>query len=248
MRLEFSPQMTSNRGIVRTLLPVTLFLIATFNSSITIAGDRVKIRSIDRDFPIAELGNKQWGQGEPVNVRTYWSGKSAKPDEHFAAVLLWSSTGLYVRFAAVQSGPVVISDRPNLESKTMNLWERDVCEIFIAPDRSRPRKYVEFEIAPNGEWIDLAIDFTGSERKTDWNYRSNMESAARIEKDRVVMAMKIPWTAFGVTPKVGDFWLGNLFRCVGRDPDRRYLAWRPTMTEQPNFHVPDAFGELEFAR
>jgi alpha-galactosidase len=75
-----------------------------------------------------------------------------------------------------------------------------------------------------------------------------MESAARIEKGKVVMAMKIPWTAFGVTPKAGDVWLGNLFRCVGKDPTRGYLAWSPTMTANPNFHVPEKFGEFVFQK
>jgi hypothetical protein len=51
-----------------------------------------------------------------------------------------------------------------------------------------------------------------------------------------------------VKPKSGDVWLGNLLRCVGRDPDRGYLAWQPTMTEKPNFHVPEKFGEFEFVR
>jgi hypothetical protein len=38
----------------------------------------------------------------------------------------------------------------------------------------------------------------------------------------------------------------NLCRCVGEDPDRGYLAWRPTHTAEPNFHVPTAFGTIVF--
>ena len=106
----------------------------------------------------------------------------------------------------------------------------------------------EFEVAPTGEWIDLAIDYTGPERKTNWDFRSGMTSAARMEKEKVVMAIKIPWTAFGAAPKPGDVWLGNLFRCVGKDPGRGYLAWRPTMTERANFHVPEKFGEFVFVK
>jgi hypothetical protein len=29
----------------------------------------------------------------------------------------------------------------------------------------QPRMYLEFEVAPTGEWIDLAIDYTGKERR-----------------------------------------------------------------------------------
>jgi hypothetical protein len=128
----------------------------------------------------------------------------------------------------------------------MNLWERDVCEVFMAPDRNEPRRYFEFEIAPTGEWIDLAIDLTSGERLTDWNYRSEIEAGARIENNCVVMSIKIPWTAFGRKPDSGDVWLGNIFRCVGKEPDRGYLAWQPTFTEKPSFHVPKKFGEFVF--
>ena len=56
----------------------------------------------------------------------------------------------------MQYDPLVMSDDPNLASKTLGLWDRDVVEIFIAPDVNEPRRYYEFEAAPNGEWVDLA--------------------------------------------------------------------------------------------
>ena len=126
------------------------------------------------------------------------------------------------------------------------LWDRDVCEIFIAPDNREPRKYFEFEVAPNGEWIDLTIDLTSGTRETGWDYKSGMKSTAKIGKDKVVMAIKVEWKALGKTPKTGDVWLGNLFRCVGKDPTRGYLAWQPTFTKEPAFHVPDKFGKFVF--
>lgn len=208
----------------------------------------VRIVHIEKDFPITHLDNRQWQKAGVTEIGRYWSGETAPVGRQAKARILWSATALYVRFEANQAEPLVISDEPILAKKTLRLWDRDVCEIFIAPNKSEPRKYFEFEIAPNGEWIDLAIDLTSGKRVTDWDYASGMESAARIEKDKVVMAIKIPWKAFGETPKAGDVWLGNLFRCVGKDPDRGYLAWQPTMTETPSFHVPEKFGEFEFIK
>ncbi len=135
-----------------------------------------------------------------------------------------------------------------MKTKTIGLWDRDVCEIFLAPNREEFRKYFEFEIAPNGEWIDLGIHQKPDERITDWDYNSGMKSAARIEKDKVIMAMKIEWKAFGTTPKAGDVWLGNILRAMGAEPNRGYLTWQPTMTEQANFHVPEKFGEFLFEK
>jgi len=207
---------------------------------------KIEISHVKKDFPIAELDNAVWENAEEVLIEKYWSGKAAPKGRHFTAKLLWSDSAFYIRFEANQAEPLVVSKAPNLKSKTKGLWDRDVCEIFVAPNSKEPNKYFEFEIAPNGEWIDLEIHRMSDERKTDLDYQSGMESAAKIEIDKVLMAMKIQWKAFGKTPKVKDIWKGNLFRCVGSGETRGYLAWSPTKTEMPNFHIPEAFGEFEF--
>ena len=38
-----------------------------------------------------------------------------------------------------------------------HLWDRDVAEAFLQPDPSRAHYYREFEVSPNGMWIDLDI-------------------------------------------------------------------------------------------
>ncbi len=210
--------------------------------------DKIKIAHVKNDFSINELNNKSWGKAKNVSIAKYWSGATAPDGRHFKAKLLWSKTALYVRFEANQAEPLIVSDTPNLKSKTKGLWDRDVCEIFLAPDKNEPRKYFEFEIAPNGEWIDLGIYQKPDERITDWDYKSGMQSAAKIEKDKVVMTIKIEWKAFGKQPKAGDIWLGNIFRCVGAGETRGYLAWSPTLTKEASFHVPEKFGEFEFVK
>lgn len=209
---------------------------------------KIIVEYLKNDFPVSEFKNKNWNQGKEIIVNKYWSGEVAPRGRWLKTKILWSKTALYVRFEANQTEPLVISDAPNTRTKTLGLWDRDVCEIFVAPNRNEPRKYYEFEIAPTGEWIDLGIYQKFDERITDWNYESRMQSAAKIEKGKVWMAIKIEWKAFGVTPKAGDVWLGNLFRCVGSGEARGYLAWSPTQTKEPNFHVPEKFGEFEFVK
>lgn len=209
---------------------------------------KAEIKYISEDFSISELDNKVWKKAKSIKTKHYWSGDEAPKGRRFKTKLLWSDTSLYVRFEANQKEPLVVSDEPNLESKTKGLWDRDVCEIFLAPRKEEFRKYFEFEVAPTGEWIDLGIYQKPDERITDWDYKSGMKTAALIEDKKVIMAFKVKWNAFGVTPKVGDVWLGNILRAVGKDPDRGYLAWSPTLTEKPNFHVPEKFGQFEFVK
>ncbi len=209
---------------------------------------KTNIAYIKKDFSVQELENEAWSKAKNVLVGKYWSGEDAPKGRQFKAKLLWSDTALYVRFEANQKEPLVVSENANLKSKTRGLWDRDVCEIFLAPDKDDFRKYFEFEIAPNGEWIDLGIHQKPDERIIDWDYNSGMKCFAKIEKDKVWMAIKIEWEAFGKTPKIGDIWLGNIFRCISKDPTRGYLAWSPTFTKEPSFHVPEKFGEFEFVK
>ena len=206
----------------------------------------VSIKHIDRDHAVTDLNNAAWNKAASVNIDTYWDGTQAPSGRRFIAKLLWSDKHLYVKFEAEQAEPLVISEKPNTSSKTMNLWDRDVCEIFLAPNKKEPRKYFEFEVAPTGEWIDVALNTTSGKRVSDWGYASAMESSAAVGKETVTMAIKVPWKAFGKAPQAGDVWLGNIFRCIGKDPGRGYLAWSPTMTPLPNFHVPERFGEFAF--
>jgi hypothetical protein len=207
----------------------------------------INISHISTDFDVADLMNTAWSAADETTIDKYWSNEKAPAGRHFLTRLLWSETSLYVRFDANKGEPLTISEEPDLSKKTIGMWERDVCEIFLAPDANEPRKYFEFEVAPTAEWIDLTIDLTSGERITDWDFTSGMKAAARIDYDRVVMAIRVPWKAFGTMPKQGNVWMGNLFRCVGSGADRGYLAWQPTSTPKPEFHIPSAFREFRFA-
>jgi hypothetical protein len=210
--------------------------------------DKIKITHIKNDFSINELDNESWEKAKDVVINKYWSGEVSPEGRHFKAKLLWSNSALYVRFEANQIEPLIVSNSPNLESKTKGLWDRDVCEIFLAPNKDEFRKYFEFEIAPTGEWIDLGIYQKPDDRVTDWEYKSGMQSKSTIKKNKILMAIKIEWKAFGKSPKAGDVWLGNIMRCVGKEPLRGYLTWQPTLTKEPSFHIPEKFGEFQFVK
>ena len=210
--------------------------------------DKLEVKFIEMDFSVSELGNKIWETAENVKIIKYWSGAAAPNGRHFEAKLLWSDSAFYVRFSANQYEPLVVSEKPDLEKKTRGLWDRDVCEIFLAPNEKKPRNYFEFEVAPTGEWIDLKINQKPDGRTTDWDYNSGMKTAAQIGKDAVIMSIKVEWKAFNRMPKAGDIWLGNILRAVGKGETRGYLAWSPTETDTPNFHVPEKFGMFEFLK
>lgn len=198
---------------------------------------------VDLDAP--ELSNSVWEKAQSAQITRYWSGGNAPIASHAEARLLWSDESLNVRFVCNQQQPLVVSPNPQLDRKTIGLWDRDVCEIFIAPFPNHPDRYLEFEAAPTGEWVDLAVCFKDGKRVKDFDFVSGMTVISRVSEDRLEIAMRIPWSDEIPRPQRGDEWRANLFRCVGLG-NERYLAWQPTFSPEPNFHVPEAFGKLQF--
>jgi hypothetical protein len=197
------------------------------------------------DLAANQYDHPAWTRAQPIRITHEWSGKVAPPSRHAEARIVWSEESLGVRFVCRQNEPLIINPKPQVVKKTIGLWDRDVCEIFIAPDPHQINRYFEFEAAPTGEWIDLAIHIAPAGRETDWDFRSDMSAAARVGKHQVVIAMRLPWDDWIHKPQRGEKWRVNLFRCVGTG-NERYLAWQPTHTAEPNFHVPEVFGWLTF--
>ena len=200
------------------------------------------------DHPVgeADFQSEIWQTCQPITIEHYWSGEPAPPARHAEARICWSSEALHVRFVCTQQEPLIVSENPRTDKKTLGLWDRDVCEIFLAPDSTNPSRYFEFEAAPTGEWVDLGITVTPTGRETDWDFISGFTTAAKLENDQLLIGMRIPWSEAIPKPEAGDQWRLNVFRCVGPEAPERYLAWLPTKTSEPNFHVPEAFGILSF--
>ena len=140
----------------------------------------IKATYVDTEFAATALDHSAWKKAQPIKINRYWSGASAPRERTAEARILWSDTAILVRYVCQQNEPLVISDKPITDKKTIGLWDRDVCEIFLAPDLSVPERYFEFEAAPTGEWIDLAIHTLPDKRETDWEFHSGMTAAARV--------------------------------------------------------------------
>lgn len=194
-----------------------------------------------------KLDHPAWSRARPIHITRKWSGEAAPASRHAETRIIWTDECLLVRFDCRQEEPVTVSPNPQVQKKTMRLWDRDVCEVFLAPDPKTAERYFEFEASPAGEWVDIAITFTAGVRETNFEFHSGMTAVAKIFDNQTIICMNIPWSTYIPKPESGDRWRVNLFRCVGLG-DERYLAWQPTYTEEPNFHVPEVFGELKFVQ
>ena len=183
---------------------------------------------------------EQWRQAVPISFCTDWQGLNSDPALLTQVQALWSTRTLFLRFECRFRELHVFEDAaPN--GRRDRLWERDVAEAFLQPGATRQRYYKEFEVSPNGMWIDLDISPAG---RSDLD--SNMERSAFIDEARQQWTAELAIPLASLAPNVssGAIWRANFYRVEGRQEPRHYLAWRPTHTPRPNFHVPSAFGVL----
>jgi hypothetical protein len=183
-----------------------------------------------------------WETAPPIRFDTDWQGKNADSGRGTEVRLLWMPEFLYLRFDARYRTITVFPDA-EASGRRDHLWDRDVCEVFLQPDASVPRAYKEFEVAPNGFWIDLDIAPGETHDLTSGLWRRvNVDQQKKRWRAELALPMKSLVARFD--PSV--VWRVNFYRVEGEAEPRFYSAWRPTGTPRPNFHVPEAFGGLVF--
>lgn len=188
----------------------------------------------------------------------FWSGASRiiaegdfygnpVPDHRTEILLQWTTNNFYILFACPYQ-QLHLKPDPNLTSETYELWNWDVAEVFIGDNFNNIRRYKEFEVSPQGEWVDLDVNLDNPPHETGWVWQSGMQVAARIDSlnNTWFAFMRIPWLSIsGRTPSAGNQLRINFYRCQGADPDRKYIAWQPV--HRPSFHTPECFGILTLA-
>jgi len=185
----------------------------------------------------------EWQNASPVTFYSDWQGKNADPSRETRVRVLWSRQHLYLRFECHYRELFTFEDS-DLNGRRDHLWDRDVAEAFLQPDPSRERFYREFEVSPNGMWVDLDI-FPGglADLKSGLQRSVVLDKKAHTWTAELAIPMKSLTTMFDPSA----IWRANFYRVEGRNEPRAYLAWQPTKTPQPNFHVPNAFGKMRFA-
>lgn len=185
---------------------------------------------------------QEWQHASAVSFCSDWQGKNPDPTRETRVRVLWSDRVLYLRFESHYRELFLFEDS-DANGRRDHLWDRDVAEAFLQPHPSRERYYREFEISPNGMWIDLDIFPRGLA-----DLKSGMQRSVFLNQESHTWAaeLAIPFSALTSHFDPAAVWHANFYRIEGTKEPRTYLAWQPTHTPEPNFHVPSAFGTLRF--
>ena len=199
---------------------------------------------VSREIPLdAAYPASEWQSTQPITFSSDWQGLNPDPARQTSVRVLWNEQTLYLRSECRYRDLHVFSDSdPN--GRRDQLWDRDVVEVFLQPDPSREHFYKEFEVAPNAMWIDLDI-FPGGRS----DLKSGMKRSAYLDRQSRTWSVELAIPMKSLTEHFDPqaVWRVNFYRVEGLSEPRAYLAWQPTNTPKPNFHVPSAFGRLRFA-
>lgn len=203
--------------------------------------------------------HNEWQRSNPIRFASDWRGNNHDPELETEVRMLWSPEVLYLRFDC-RYHRIFVFDDPRPNGRRDQLWERDVAEAFIQPPDAMAKSkhadfqeiskggryrafYNEFEIAPNSLWLDLDISPSGmAELNSGMRCSVHLDAAQRIW----IAELAIPIRALTANFDPGREWRVNFFRVEGQSEPRRYMAWQPTRTPEPDFHVPESFGVLRF--
>jgi hypothetical protein len=186
-----------------------------------------------------------WSEARPVILdRNILGGPEA--DLVSEARSRWTDNNLYFIF----SGPFdfqVLKPDPDTEKETFRLWQWDDFELYIGADFDSINLYREFEVSPQGEFLDLNINskipMAGHNDERFWDSGFRVKSRTDRENKIWYTEMCIPVSSFDKrVPAEGNAYRVNIYRLQGPQDDRDFLAWRPTGYWNP--HHPEVFGTM----
>ena len=199
----------------------------------------------ERDVSLnADPNSEFWSAAQPVFMKVDMNG-SPVPEYRTEVRSRWTKDSIYFLFVCPFK-QLYLKPNPDTSRETYELWNWNVAEVFIGSDFKNIRRYKEFEISPQGEWIDLDIDLAKPHHEEGWVWNSGFEHTARIDKSKSTWyaAVRIPFSALDTpNPASGTTFRVNLFRTEGGPDHGKEILWQPTMAK--TFHVPERFGLLK---
>ena len=140
----------------------------------------IRATRIKSDFaPDGKIKNEAWDRAEPARIEYGLQDSQAVPGLSTCVRALWSDKYLYIAYEVPFTE--LTMGEPN-QKERLGLWKDDVVELFVGADPANAKSYKEFESAPNGEKLDVAINLPDK----DFAWQGGTESVAVIDRNAKV--------------------------------------------------------------
>ena len=225
-----------------------LIIVFSFLPAFCADGNVIASKYAEQDVPLqVDPASSFWNGSRPVYMEKDSFGKKV-PAYRTEVRTRWTDKNLYFLFICPYE-QLHLKPDPNTQQETNELWNWDVAEAFIGSDFKDIQRYKEFEVSPQGEWVDLDINLHNPHHEEGWTWNSGFEALAKIDEEKHVWyaAMRIPLLAIDKrAPRPGNKLRVNLFRSQGPPQHHQEVTWRPPMSK--TFHVPARFGLLKLVK
>ncbi|MEZ5400897.1 MAG: carbohydrate-binding family 9-like protein [Bryobacteraceae bacterium] len=202
-----------------------------------------------KDFKLtANPSSGQWKNVPAVKAVVDPFGKAAGPGDAFTFRVQWTEKYLYFLFECPYD-KLTLKPGPDAKGETNKLWEWDVTEVFIGADFENIHRYLELQVSPRGEWVDLDIDRKNPLPEGGWKWNSGMTVKARIDGKTKIWygEMKIPMASLDKRPPApGNEFRINVYRLTGGSEARTSTMWAPVQSR--SHHTPEMFGRMVLTR
>jgi len=242
-------KVTPSVGFLIQLTAAILLLVGTSGAQSKTPQEGVfQSRFADHEIALSsDPDSPFWKDAQPVYLQSDIKGQ---PLPRFRTTVRsrWTQNYLYFLFECPFED-LYLKPNPDTAHETYELWNWNVAVVFIGSDFKNIKRYREFEISPQGEWIDLDVDISKPHHEKGWVWNSGFEHVANINRSSHVWyaALRIPFSALDTfTPKPSTNFRVNLFRTEGPPAATKEIVWRPTMSD--TFHVPERFGVLKLTK
>jgi hypothetical protein len=215
-----------------------------------------KVKKISRAMKInADWNKPQWKDTEAIELNNSM-GEVPAFRPVVKAKMLYDNENIYVIFK--------VEDRfIRCVTKDVNgpVCEDSAVELFFSPDEDAPEKYFNLEtncggtplmfynIIPRKDFKILdPADIQQIEISHSLPQIINPEIAGPVTwtiEYRIPVSLLKKYS--NVTqPKPGSVWKANFYKCADKTSNIHYLTWAHVTNDQPDFHLPQFFGDIKF--
>src|SRR6185436_11251740 len=127
----------------------------------------------------ADPASAFWRAAQNIATETDYTGNRVA-NHRMEVQSRWTQKHLYLLFVC-QYEVLNLKQGPSTTAETQQLWNWDVAEAFIGSDFANIGRYKEFQVSPQGEWVDLDIDRSGQNRGGGSAWNSGFQVKARID-------------------------------------------------------------------
>jgi hypothetical protein len=175
-----------------------------------------------------------------------WAEYPYCPDVSFQ--MGYTVDALHLKFEVHEKAVRAVNDQPN-----GSVWEDSCCEFFCDFDG---KGYYNLET----NCIGTQLLGWGAEKADREHASADLIKTIRVESslgnkpfDTKIgdfsydVVMSIPRGAFyahDLTFEAGMKFRANFYKCGDETPDMHFVSWNPIGVDEPNFHLPDFFGEV----